>query len=76
MMHKVLVRDALGVPILCCWDDCGQWADNRWFAIYGPNRVRYTFCCEGHRDFWTHSHIDLGNKAPGSRTSAPGVIKR
>lgn len=72
---KIFVRDAHGVPLLCTWDDCGQYGDDRHQVIYGPNKVRYIFCSRGHREFWEHSHRDNGNKPGGSRTR-PGIIVR
>lgn len=74
-MPKHLVRDGHGVPLLCTWDDCGQWGDDRIVITHGPKKVRYIFCSEGHRAYWTHSHVDLGNRATGDR-GRPDVIIR
>ena len=72
---KQLVRDGHGVPLLCTWDDCGQWGDDREVIVHGPKKVRYIFCSAGHREYWKHSHINNGNRPSGSR-SVPGVIVR
>lgn len=68
-MPKDLVRDATGVPVLCSWDDCGQYGDDRVKEIVpeGQKRVHYVFCSEGHRDFWRNSIRNYGNHSSGNR---------
>lgn len=73
---KQLVRDRFGDPLLCCWDDCGQWGDGRVYEVAKSDgkQVIYIFCVEGHRDFWRHSIHDNGNHSPGSRTPSGLII--
>lgn len=66
---KNLVRGVNGDPLLCCWDDCGQYGDDREkeVAAEGQKTVHYVFCSPGHRAFWRNSVKSYGNKASGDK---------
>lgn len=75
---KHLVRDTTGTPLLCCWDDCGQYGDDRYKAVGKGDQghpLNYIFCSTGHLDFWQHSHHDNGNHSPGNRTGFGLIVK-
>lgn len=72
---KDLVRDPVtGEPILCAWDDCGQWGDDREKAVVTEGKgsqkkqVHYIFCSTGHKSYWLNSTASYGNKLPGDRS--------
>lgn len=75
-MPKSLVRNSLGLPLLCCWDECGQYGDDRVKEIVteGRKKVAYIFCSEGHRAYWKHSTKSYGNRPSGDRTPAGLII--
>jgi hypothetical protein len=74
----VLSRDA-GRWLQCCWDDCERqgyelhktrFHDHaRGLPCADPRskHVWYVFCTERHRDYFLHSHRDMGNLPPGSK---------
>jgi hypothetical protein len=64
--------------ITCAWDTCERAGYDLYKAIvhdHAPGwcgtdeakHVWYTFCSQGHKDYWTNSHRDMGNKPAGSR---------
>lgn len=64
MYQKNLVRAPFSeVPLLCCWDDCGQYGDNNVRVAWNEKgtTVYYIFCSEGHKDFWVNSKNSYGN---------------
>ncbi len=70
---KNLVRDpTTGEPLLCCWDDCGQYGDDREAEMYSESgtkqkEIRYIFCSTAHRAYWNNSHRSNGNLPSGFR---------
>ncbi len=68
-----LVRDPLtGVPLLCCWDDCGQYGQNgiQTRENVGPGKtLTYIFCTDVHRMYWVNSKRSYGNLPSGSRSA-------
>lgn len=59
------VRDPqTGEPLLCCWDECGQWGVAEIFELMG---LYYIFCSERHREYWKNSVMDNGNLPAGMR---------
>ena len=66
--HPNRVRSVDSDRVLgCCWDDCVQAGDTRFQTDYveGVKRTTYIFCCEAHRQYWGHSHRELGKLPPG-----------
>lgn len=64
------VRDPLTeVPLLCCWDECGQFGHEEMRAEVTEGRkvIKYVFCTERHRAYWQHSIISNGNLPAGMR---------
>lgn len=65
------VRDHTGEPLLCCWDECGQYSLYEFrFEVQETltKKVTYTFCNERHRLYWMNSHISNGNLPTGLKT--------
>lgn len=74
----ILSRDD-GTWLRCCWDDCDKQSYElhktrfhdhaRGLTCDHPDskHVWYTFCSERHRDYFLHSHRELGKLPPGSR---------
>lgn len=62
-------------PLLCCWDDCGQYGHQEQRAEVSEGTgaalkvVTYIFCTERHLAYWRHSVVDNGNLPAGMRNS-------
>lgn len=56
-------------PLLCCWDDCGQYGHNEHREVVreGPKTLTYIFCHDRHRAYWVNSHRSNGNLPAGYR---------
>jgi hypothetical protein len=75
---RILSRDG-GNWLLCCWDDCEQFAletNKALFHDHPPNmrcddllakHVWFAFCTNRHLMFHTHSHRSMGNLPSGFR---------
>lgn len=57
------VRNALGVPILCAWDDCqSDGFEEHKVIVREPSKtLHYVFCSERHRQFHIAGHRAYGN---------------
>jgi hypothetical protein len=67
------VRNQLGDPLLCCWDDCGQYGhyEARSVRVQEGRPVTYVFCCPRHQEYWINSVEDNGNLPSGSKRLLP-----
>jgi hypothetical protein len=63
---KTLVRNSLGKPILCAWDDCESVGyDEIKIVVKEPGKdLHYIFCSPAHRRFHIASHNTYGKLAP------------
>lgn len=74
------VRNRLGSPLLCCWDDCENPGNYR-IRIRRPDQTAkadliYIFCSEVHRAYYRNAHRSYGNidTAPKMTRSPLGLI--
>lgn len=61
-----MVRNSMGIPIRCAWDDCqSPGYDEHKVIINEPNKkLHYIFCSDRHRQFHINSHHSYGKLHP------------
>lgn len=72
MIGKPVINMATGTHIPCCWLDCFKdGVELHKVVIPQPGEtINYVFCSERHRQYFIHSHRDMGNLPPGHRLTA------
>ena len=62
---RTLVRNGMGIPILCAWDDCQKNGfDEIKVIVREPQKaLHYIFCSTMHKRFFVNGHRDYGNLA-------------
>lgn len=57
-----LVRNSLGVPILCAWDDCQKpgYEEVKVIVKEPTKELHYIFCSERHKAFHVGGHEHYG----------------
>ena len=63
---KTLVRNSMGKPIPCAWDDCEKPGyDEIKIVVKEPRKdLHYIFCSSVHKRFYMASHHQYGKLAP------------
>lgn len=65
-LRRTLVRNGLGIPLLCCWDTCPELGYEEFkVVVREPSKtLHYIFCSEAHKSYHENSHRDYGNRSP------------
>lgn len=58
-----LVRNGVGEPLPCCWDDCWKHGHEEHKVVKRGERgnLHYVFCSEQHRLYYVNGHRSYGN---------------
>jgi hypothetical protein len=77
-------RPEFGDPIMCCWNDCVEPGHEEHKVVVRERKsevdlstmetLTYIFCCQKHKHYYVHSHLDLGNVPTGYK-SVPGMLR-
>ena len=61
--HRTLVRNALGVPLRCAWDDCDHngYEEVKVLVRDGDKTLHYVFCSDRHKRMHIAGHRSYGN---------------
>ena len=70
-----------GEWIRCAWFECDQQGYELYKSVFHEHartmrcdnplsqHVNFIFCSERHKQYYLHSHVDMGNLPPGFKTS-------
>lgn len=61
--QRTLVRNFVGRPLLCAWDDCDHngYEEVKVIVKDGDKRLHYVFCSERHKQMHIAGHRSYGN---------------
>jgi len=77
---KRVIMGGSGIPVRCAWFECDKDGFELYKSVFHEHRrdmacndprsehVNFIFCCERHKQYYLHSHIDMNNLPAGFKT--------